>query len=154
MRELVRYGPDVALGPAPTVVEIEALERAGFRSLICLDVEGEEHQALSPNVEATWAHTFELRHERLSVDPHFLDPGLAQRFRALLARIEKPVYVHSRDGRRAAALMAIELGRSRGLTGAQALEQAAQQGFPSDDERLRAFVVREVERGRANVTAR
>lgn len=154
MRDLVRLGTDVALGPAPTVDEIEELERAGFRSMICLDVEGEERQALSPNVEASWAHTFELRHERLSVDPHFLDSDLAQRFRALLAGIEKPVYVHSRDGRRAGALMAIELGRSRGLTGAQALEQAAQHGFPGDDERLRAFVVREVERGRSIVTAR
>ena len=154
MRKLVRYGSEVALGPAPTIDEIEELEREGFRSMICLDVEGEERQALTPNVEATWAHTFEMRHERLSVDQHFLDSKLVQRFRALLAAVEKPVYVHSRDGRRAAALMTIEFGRARGLTGAQALEQAAQLGFSCDDERLRAFVLREVDRRRPSASAR
>lgn len=149
MLDVVRCGSDVGLGRAPTIDEIEELERDGFRSLICLDVEGEEHQALTPNVEATWAHTFDLRHERLSVDEHFLDRGIAQRFHDLLAEVEKPVYVHSRDGGRARALMAIELGRSRGLTGAQALASAAELGIACDDPRLRAFVVREVDRRRA-----
>ena len=100
-------------------------------------------------MEATWAHTFDLRHERLAIDEHFLDRGLAQRFHDLFAEVEKPVYVHSREGGRARELMAIELGRSRGLTGAQALDSAAQIGLACDGPRLRAFVVREVDRRRS-----
>jgi protein tyrosine phosphatase (PTP) superfamily phosphohydrolase (DUF442 family) len=141
--------PQLAVGPSPTRKEIEALARKhGIRALLNLNVEGEAGQILSPNVEATWAHTFYLQHERLSLDVEFLDAAFASAFLALVERIAKPVYVHSRKGRRAAALAAIYLAVSRGLPGPEALREARSLGLAGEAV-LERFVEVEVERRRA-----
>ena len=141
--------PDVAAGPSPTQAEIEGLARKqGMRALLNLNVEGEPGQVLSPNVEATWAHTFYMQHERLSLDVHFLDAGYVTAFLVRLERIAKPVYVHSRQGRRAAALIGILLAEQQGLSGVEAVLAARSRGLDCGEE-LRPFVEAEVDRRRA-----
>lgn len=75
--------------------------KAGFRALLNLNTEGEPGQILSPNVEATWAHAFELQHERVSIEVGNLRSEGMYRFLETLQKIGKPVYVHhSSDVRR------------------------------------------------------
>ena len=96
---LVRYDDDISVGRSPTIREIETLARkAGFRSLLNLNTEGEPGQVVSPNVEATWAHTFDMYHERVSVDPLHPRRACVDRFLETLGRIAKPVFVPGPDG--------------------------------------------------------
>ncbi len=119
--------------------------KAGFRALLNLNAEGEPGQILSPNVEATWAHTFEMQHERVSIDL-VLRSELVDEFLETLQEIAKPVYVHSLLGRRAAALMTIHLALERGISGADALVEAKTLGIDCALERLQRFTVYEVDR--------
>lgn len=104
---LIRRDADVSIGPSPDIGQIEWLaRRRGFRALLDLNEEGEPGQTLSPNVAASWAHTFGLVHERVSISLERPDAADVARFLATLRAIQKPVYVHSAHGARAAALVA------------------------------------------------
>lgn len=104
---LVRCDADVSTGPSPDIGQIEWLaRRRGFRALLDLNEEGEPGQVLSPNVAASWAHTFGLAHERVSISLERPGEADVERFLATLRAIHKPVYVHSAHGERAAALLA------------------------------------------------
>jgi hypothetical protein len=102
--------PGLFVGASPDARGVEALERAGFRSIVDLDVEGDPGQGLSPNVEASWAHTFELEHHRVAfygpsagqVPP---PPGDLARLREAIAAAPRPTYVECADRARAAALV-------------------------------------------------
>lgn len=142
----LRYGDGVFLGKSPAIRDIERMARKrGFRSVIDLDTEGEPGEILSPNVEASWCHTFELRHERVSMDPAFPIRTTVDRFLDTLERIPKPVYVHSLNGRRAAALITIHLGLQLRLSGEEALERARELGIDCELEHLRRFVRAELD---------
>jgi protein tyrosine phosphatase (PTP) superfamily phosphohydrolase (DUF442 family) len=141
------YSDSISLGVSPAIRDIERLARkAGFRSLLNLNTEGEPGQRLSPNVEATWAHAYELEHERASIDVATLRSEQVSRFLETLQEIEKPVYVHSLHGRRAKAMMAIHLALERGLGGREALSEARARGLDCELEPLRRFVEAEVDR--------
>ena len=143
---LVRYDRDIALGRTTTVDGIGRLAREeGFRAILDLNTEGEPDELLSPNVEATWAHTFELEHGRVSTDPGRLRSARADEFLVELERIAKPVFVHSRHGRRAAALLTVHLGLERRCSGREALARARALGIDCQREDLREFVASEVD---------
>jgi len=142
-----RYDDGVSFGKSPTIRGIEMLARkAGFRALLNLNAEGEPGQVLSPNVEATWAHTFEMQHERVSIDLGVLRSEWVDRFLETLQKIAKPVYVHSLLGRRAAALMTIHLALERKISGNDALVEAKTLGLECALEQLQRSVVSEVDR--------
>ncbi|TAJ24214.1 MAG: hypothetical protein EPO68_01855 [Planctomycetota bacterium] len=104
---LIRRDADISLGPSPDIGQIEWLaRRRGFRALLDLDEEGEPGQTLSPNVAASWAHTFGLMHERVPISLERPGEADVERFLAVLRALPKPVYVHSAHGARAAALVA------------------------------------------------
>jgi protein tyrosine phosphatase (PTP) superfamily phosphohydrolase (DUF442 family) len=143
----LRYSDSISFGKSPTIRDIAMLARkAGFRALLNLNTEGEPRQILSPNVEATWAHTFEMQHERVSINVSVLRSEWVDRFLETLQRIGKPVYVHSLNGRRAAALMIIHLGLERRLSGDEALAEAKTLGLDCALEQLQRFTVSEVDR--------
>jgi protein tyrosine phosphatase (PTP) superfamily phosphohydrolase (DUF442 family) len=142
----VRYSDDVSLGKSPTIRDIETLARkAGFRAILNLNTEGEPGQLLSPNVEATWAHAFDLQHERVSSDVGGLRSGWVDTFLDTLRRIRKPVYVHSLHGRRAATLIIIHLGLARGLSAERAVAEAEDLGIDCEAEQFRRCVGFELE---------
>lgn len=142
-----RIDDDLALGSSPTIGDIERLARkAGFRTILNLNMEGEPGQILSPNVEATWAHTFEMQHERVSIDLGLLLPERVDRFLETLRASAKPIFVHSLGGRRAAALTTIHLALARRIPGSEALAAAKALGIDCELESLRRFAVSEVDR--------
>ena len=144
--DLVRYSDSVLLGKSPTIRDIERLARkAGVRTLLNLNTEGEPGQLLSPNVEATWAHATGLQHERVSSDVGGLRTEWVDRFLDTLEKVDKPVYVHSLRGRRAATLMIIHLGLARGLPVLQALAEARALGIDCELEPLRRFIAAELD---------
>lgn len=143
---LVRLTGDLAIGShsrAPG--DVQRLSRMGFRSIVNLAHEGEPGQTLSPNVEATWAHTFDLEHRRLSVCPRPSSADL-DRFLSYRESLPRPVFVHSTGGSRAAAFGAIALALEQGLTAEAVLEELSRRGFILANERLRSLVREEIER--------
>jgi protein tyrosine phosphatase (PTP) superfamily phosphohydrolase (DUF442 family) len=141
------YDGQIALGRSPDQRELELLARKhGIRAVLDLDTEGEEGQVLSPNVEASWAEAFELQHRRASIDPGLLRSEDADRFLDELRSIQKPVYVHSRRGRRAAALMILWLAVERHRTGNEAVAEARELGIECESEHLREFAASEANR--------
>ena len=119
--------------------------KAGFRALLNLNTEGEPGQILSPNVEATWAHAFELQHERVSIEVGNLRSEGMDRFLETLQKIGKPVYVHSLCGRRAASLMTVHIALERTLSANEAFAEAKALGIDCKIEELRAFTESEVD---------
>lgn len=146
----VRYSESVSLGRSPTIRDIEKLAREErFRALLDLDTEGEPEQILSPNVEATWAHAFDLQHERVSIDVDALRSRSVDEFLKTLQRIEKPVYVHSLCGRRAAAMMIVHLALERRLSGSGAVAEGKTLGLDCEIEQLRRFIEAEIDERRS-----
>jgi len=141
-----RHDDAISFGRSPGMRDMETLAcRAGFRSLLNLNTEGEAGELLSPNVEASWAHAFAMQHERVSIDVGVMRSEWVDRFLSTLSQIAKPVYVHSLRGRRAAALMAVHMALEQGLSGSEALERARGLGLVGAPKGLEDFVVAEVD---------
>jgi len=149
---LVRFqcGAGLSVGCSPTLADIEDLVRKeGLRSLLNLNTEGEPGETLSPNVEASWAHALDLRHERASFAADLPRVGDVDRFLQALASVPRPVFVHSLHGRRAAAMILVHLGLEQGLSGAAAVQAAKGLGITCTLDSLRRFAESEVDRRRA-----
>jgi len=144
----------LAAGTTPTRRDLERLAREGFRTVINLNMEGEPGLSMSPNVEASWAHACALAHVRVGVDLEFLGPEHAERFLDAFARAEPPVYVHSHDGRRAAAFAVLAYALERDLDAPTALARAAKDGLTLDSEPLRRFIADAITREAYSVSAR
>ena len=120
------------VGPELDRRGIERLSRAGFRSIVNVADEGEPGQILSPNVEATWAHTFELVHARMSAGPF---PGREEvdRLGQVLAGLPRPIYLHATQDERALALALAATALRHGWNAEHALRQSEARGaLPSD----------------------
>lgn len=140
-------GEGLWVGCSPTLADIEDLARKdGLRSLVNLNTEGEPGETMSPNVEASWAHALDLRHERVSFAADLPRSGDADRFLQALASVPTPVFVHSQHGRRAAAMILVHLGLERRISGAAAVQAAKGLGVTCALDSLRRFAESEVDR--------
>lgn len=144
----IRYhcGKGLSLGRSPSLADIESLIRKeGLRSLVNLNTEGEPHEVMSPNVEASWAQALNLRHERVSISavaPRSEDVG---RFLHALECVPRPVFVHSLHGGRAAAMILVHLGLEQRISGTAAVHFAKGLGISCAPDSLRAFAESEVD---------
>jgi protein tyrosine phosphatase (PTP) superfamily phosphohydrolase (DUF442 family) len=146
---LVRFscGDGLSLGCSPNLADIEDLARKeGLRSLVNLNTEGEPGETLSPNVEASWAHALDLRHERASLAADLPRVGDVDRFLQALESVPRPVFVHSLHGQRAAAMILVHLGLEQGISGAAAVQAAKGLGITCALDSLRRFAESEVDR--------
>jgi len=142
-----RYRGGLSFGCSPTLADIEDLIRKeNLRSLVNLNMEGEPGELLSPNVEASWAHALDLRHERASFATDLPRATDVDRFLRALESVPRPVFVHSVHGRRAAAMILVHLGLERGISGAAAALEASGLGITCTHDSLRHFAESEIDR--------
>jgi hypothetical protein len=99
-------------------------------------------------VEASWAHAFEMQHERAAFSAELPRSEGVDRFLDRLRTIARPVLVHSLEGHRAAALMTLHLALERNLAAGEAAEEGRTLGFDRVPEPLRRFVAAEIDRRR------
>lgn len=145
--KVVRYDERISAGTSPTKDDLQRLARKlGFRAVVCLNQPGEKGAPMTPDVENSWAHAFELEQERVPIDARALWSRHVDRFLEAVQRLDGPIYVHSTGGRRAAALLAIHLGLARGLDGDAALNEARALGLDPADDRLVRSVQEELTR--------
>ena len=129
------------VGPELDPRGIEKLSHAGFRAIVNVAEEGEPGQILSPNVEATWAHTFELAHVRHSVGA-FPEREDVERLSGILAELPRPIYLHATREERALGLGLAAVAQLRGWSLEQALREAESLAIDSRSlERLLAEVL-------------
>ena len=123
---------------------VEELRRAGFRSIVNLAHEGEPGQILSPNVEASWANTFDLHHARLSVGPAPLREEFV-RLCQLLDELPWPIYLHSTGGERALVMGLASVARRRGWSGETAVREAESRAIALRSDSLKRFLLETVD---------
>ncbi len=120
---------DVLFGGQPDSGQIEAMARAGFRTVLDLRRE-EEPRGFD---EARLVADAGLEYLALPVGSDTLqDPVTFERFFELYREAERPLLVHCASGNRVGALYYAYLVAEQGLEREEALDQARQQGLRSD----------------------
>jgi uncharacterized protein (TIGR01244 family) len=127
----------LVIGAQPTALDLEALQRAGIRSVFNLRTD-EEIAALDFD-PATQADGLGLRyqHHPIGGAEHPYSPALLQAFAAEMAAADGHVLLHCASGGRAGQLYAAWLVEYRGLSPQQAMEKLKDFGsWPLPMERL------------------
>jgi|SRR6185503_7578567 len=123
---------------------VEELSKSGFRSIVNLARVGEPGQILAPDIEASFARSFEVEHAHLSVG-HFPRREQFEQLCQLIDELPRPVYLHSTGGERALALGVAYVARRRGWSGQRALREARSRVITLRSEFLKDFLLEVVE---------
>ena len=97
----------IAVGEAPTVAEIEILAKAGFRSLINTQPDGELDRQMPSSVSAAEAARQGMAYRTLPVESRYVSAEQATMFAAAMVELPKPIYAYCYSGARAAAAWAM-----------------------------------------------
>lgn len=124
----------------PGAEDLRTLRQQGFRSIINLQTEGEEDQAMSPDEEETLAGESGLAYVHIPVSASELEAAQVDRFREEVRELPAPVLVHCKAGKRSGALSMMHLAVEGGMTADEALDKAHEMGFECDSEPLREFL--------------
>jgi hypothetical protein len=130
---------EIAFGRSPTIDELERLARRHhLRSLLNLNTEGEVGEVMSPNVEASWAETFELAHRRVSIDTALLKPADADRFPGRAAAHRSPCTCTRTTGA-ARGVPCLLARRGAPAHGQRTLAEAGGSAWSAESDALREF---------------
>jgi uncharacterized protein (TIGR01244 family) len=124
--------------PAPA--DIPELARRGFHSIVNLRPAGEEGETMSPEAEGEAARDAELAYLHLPVAGDELQAEAVDRFRAEVAKLDGPVFVHCGSGKRAGAFTLMHLAIESGTSGAEVVETTRKMGITWDSRDLQRFV--------------
>lgn len=103
----------IAVGEVPTAAEIEVLAKAGFRSLLNTQPDGEVER-LMPSVDVkTLAEKAGLIYRHVPIQSRRPDAGSMQAFAGALDAIPRPVYACCYSGARTAAAWALAAAREQ-----------------------------------------
>lgn len=140
MSETRKINDQVTVGPQPAKDEIEHLNKDGFKTVVNFRTESEDEQPLSPAAEGEAVREAGLQYLHLPVSMKDMSPELVDQFREKFAGLPKPVFAHCKSGKRAGAMVMMDMAVSQGMSGDEALEQAKQMGFECDQPQLEQFV--------------
>lgn len=124
----------------PSSNTLEALAKAGYRSIVSLLPENEGTPSLPLTEEESYARSLGLSFYHFPVSMAEMSPEMINRFRAFVAEIPTPTYLHCATGKRSGALIMMHVAVKNGLSGDAALNQASAMGFQCDSEDLNTLV--------------
>lgn len=105
MTDRIRISDKVIVGKVPpSDSDLKSLASEGFTSVVNLRRAGEPNQPLTPEEEGEAAARHGLRYVHIPVDGANIDETTIQRFKAEVAQLAGPVFVHCASGRRAEAV--------------------------------------------------
>lgn len=130
----------VTVGPQPTATELQELKQQGFQSVVNFRTDGEEEQPLSPQAEGETVQGLGMNYLHVPVSTESMEAAAVDRFRAQLADLPKPVFAHCKTGKRAGAMVMMDMALEQGMSGQQTVENAKQRGFECDKPELVDFV--------------
>ncbi|TWU23968.1 Beta-lactamase hydrolase-like protein [Novipirellula galeiformis] len=140
MSDKIKLNDQVMVGEQPSESEIDQLGQQGFKTVINFRAEGEEGQPLSPDAEGAKVQAAGMEYLHLPVSMKSMGPELVDRFRTKYPDLPKPVFAHCKSGKRAGAMVVMQMAVEQGMTGAQTLEKAKEMGFECDQPELEQFV--------------
>jgi protein tyrosine phosphatase (PTP) superfamily phosphohydrolase (DUF442 family) len=127
-------------------VDIEDLALAGCRSLVSLDPIKEPARSLTRWAEAAWAQVYGMSYGHVAGDPGALTSEDVDRFLETVARLERPLVIHSIDPDRVAAFASILLAVERGYSAASSWKRIQELGVPVGSTDLYRFAAAELDR--------
>lgn len=105
MTDRITMNHGLVVGKEPPTAEVIAeLASEGFGSVVNLRLASEENQLLSPGDEGEAVTATGMRYLHFPVGGVKIDEETIVRFRAAIATLPGPVFVHCASGRRAQAL--------------------------------------------------
>lgn len=136
----MKINDEVTVGPQPADEEIRQLNGQGFKSVVNFRTEGEAEQPLSPQAEEEIVKSAGMAYLHIPVSMQSMGPELVDQFRDRYAGLPKPVFAHCKSGKRAGAMVMMQMAVEQGMSGDQTLQQAEEMGFECEQEELRRFV--------------
>ena len=140
MADTMKMNDDVTVGGQPTEQEITSLATKGFKSVVNLRTAGEKEQPISPDDEAAMVKAAGMQYLHLPVSLKGMSEDLVDSFRAEFAKLPRPVFAHCAAGKRAGAMVMMDMAVEQGMTGDETLSKATEMGFDCDVPELEQFV--------------
>lgn len=140
MQNTMKINDQVTVGPQPSAEEITELRQQGFKTVINFRTEDEENLAFSPSEEAERVKAERMAYRNFPVSMKTMSPEKVDEFRENYSKLPKPVYAHCKSGKRAGAMVMMQMAVDQGMSGEQILQNAEEMGFECDNEELRKFV--------------
>jgi uncharacterized protein (TIGR01244 family) len=138
--QTMKINDQVTVGPQPSEEEIQKLGQQGFKSVVNFRTEGEDEQPLSPQAEGQKVKSAGMDYLHIPVSMKAMGPELVDQFRQKYPDLPKPVFAHCKSGKRAGAMVMMDMAVEHGMTGEQTLQQAEKMGFKCDQPELKEFV--------------
>lgn len=136
----IKINDQVTVGPQPTEEEISTLPKEGFKSVVNFRTGGEEEQPLSPEEEGERVKQHGINYLHIPVSMKSMGREVVDEFRAKFDKLPKPVFAHCRSGKRAGAMVMMDMAVEQNMTGEQTLEKAQDMGFECDQPELKEFL--------------
>lgn len=140
MSEAMKLNDQVTVGPQPSEQEITSLATEDFQSVVNFRTAGEKDQPISPDEEAALVKAAGMQYLHVPVSMNEMKTEQVDRFRAEFNTLPKPVFAHCASGKRAGAMVMMDLAVSQGMTGDQTIAKAEEMGFECDKPELEKFV--------------
>ncbi len=138
--QTMKINDQVSVGPQPSEKELRKLGQQGFKSVVNFRTEGEEEQPLSPQVEGEKVEAAGMEYLHIPVSMKSMGPELVDQFREKFPDLPKPVFAHCKSGKRAGAMVMMNMAVEHDMTGDQTLQKAKEMGFECDQPELEQFV--------------
>ena len=140
MEKAMKINDQVTVGAQPSEDQIQQLGKQGFKSVLNFRTDGEEEQPLSPQAEGAKVKAAGMEYLHIPVSMKSMGPELVDQFRQKFTDLPKPVFAHCKSGKRAGAMVMMNVAVEQGMTGDQTLQKAKAMGFECDQPQLEQFV--------------
>lgn len=138
MAQHIEINADLSIGKGqPDRAELASLANKGFASVIDLRSGGEPDEALPPAAEQGEAERLGLDYTNIPVPGDGVTAEHLDRFRAEVARLPKPIFVHCSSGRRAGSFAMVEAALREGSSGEEMLRRTDSLGVAAASETVR-----------------
>lgn len=150
MPKITNLTDRIAIGEQPSIEDLDELSKNGYRAVVNLRDSGEQG-GISPEEEGIKVREFGMLYSHVPVTLQTLNDDLMARFREEIVAMPGPVFVHCAAGKRAAAIALMHVATVKGMTGDEALQEAARMGFELDNPKFAEFVKRYVDEHHARL---
>ena len=140
MDKVMKISDQVTVGAQPSEDQLQQLGQQGFKSVVNFRTDGEEDQPLSPKAEGEKVKAAGMTYLHVPVSMKSMGPEQVDQFREKYASLPKPVFAHCKSGKRAGAMVMMNMAIEHGMTGDQTLRKAKEMGFECDQPELEQFV--------------
>ncbi|WP_182869241.1 beta-lactamase hydrolase domain-containing protein [Rhodopirellula sp. JC639] len=136
----MKINENITVGPQPSETEIAELFGEGFKSVINFRTDGESEQPLSPEQERRHVEAAGLIYSHIPVSMDSMDQSKVDDFREQLKSLPTPIFAHCKSGKRAGAMVMMDVAVKQGMSGEQTIRKAEEMGFECDSPELEQFV--------------